>query len=324
MLAFARKQTIVPQILNLNDTVSSMLKMLRRLIGENKELVWIPGERLESVKMDPGQIDQILANLAVNACDAIGPDKGKITITTENVSFCEENYTDLAGVEPGRYVRLSVSDDGCGMDEETRKNIFEPFFTTKGIGEGTGLGLATVYGIVKQNQGFINVESDLGVGTTFRIYLSAQKEDPSYIPPEESSKEFDVGRKIFEDRTVLLVEDEPAILNLTRTMLEKHGYTVIAASSPGQAIQKVGRFSGLIDLLLTDVVMPEMNGYELAKSLHMFYPDLHCLFMSGYTADAIANQGIVDKTIYFLQKPFSEEDLLEKVQQALQGPTMGM
>jgi PAS domain S-box-containing protein len=314
LLAFARKQTVMPKILNLNDTVGGMLKMLGRLIGEDIELVWSPGSALWSVKMDPSQIDQILANLCVNARDAIGGGVGRITIETSNVAFDEAYCASHADSVPGEYVMLAVSDNGCGMDKKTQERLFEPFFTTKGVGQGTGLGLATVYGIVKQNNGIVNVYSELGEGTTFKLYWPRHV-GKTESNPVESSRTPVVGGQ----ETILMVEDEPAIRVMCRAMIEKLGYRVIAASTPGEAIRLAEEHAGQIHLLMTDVIMPEMNGRELARRLLSLYPDLKCLFMSGYTANVIAHHGVLDEGVLFLQKPFTLKDLSTKVRAALSG-----
>ncbi len=311
LLAFARKQVVTPKILDLNETIESMLKMLKRLIGEDIGLLWKPADRLESVLMDPAQIDQTLANLCVNARDAIGHHNGKVTIETGMADFDEEYCALHSGFSAGRYVRLSVSDDGCGMDEQTRANIFEPFFTTKNVGEGTGLGLATVYGVVKQNGGFINVYSEPGQGTTFHIYLPSLADVPVRVGERKDVK---APRG---SETVLLVEDEPAILRMTVMMLERQGYTVLAASTPGEAMRLAEKSPNQVNLLITDVVMPEMNGRDLARSLMALYPNLKSLFMSGYTADVIAHHGMLDPDIHFIQKPFSVKGLAAKLREVL-------
>jgi PAS domain S-box-containing protein len=311
LLAFARKQTVSPTVLDLNDTVSRMLSMLRRLIGEDIDLTWKPGAELWPVKMDPSQVDQILANLCVNARDACSG-VGKITIETTNIVFDEVDCIRNTGFIPGEYVQLAVSDSGCGMGKEVLENLFEPFFTTKGIGQGTGLGLATVYGIVKQNKGLINVYSEPGVGTTLRIYLQR------YAGTLEPSAEVAQPRKIGGGtETILLVEDEPAILNVGRVMLESLGYRVLAAGTPGEALIKVEEYAGNIDLLVTDVIMPEMTGRELSNRLLSLYPNLKRMFMSGYTANIIAEQGVLEEGLCFLQKPFSLRALSIKVREAL-------
>ena len=313
LLAFARKQTIAPKVIDLNKTVKGILKMLYRLIGEDIELIWLPGEELWPVKMDPSQIDQILANLSVNAKDAIA-DVGKIIIETKKVIFDQDYCTDHPGFLPGDFVQLTVSDNGCGMERETVKDIFEPFFTTKDVDRGTGLGLATVYGIVKQNEGFIDVYSELNKGTSFKIYL------PRYKSAQEQghlNSRTKIGAKGKE--TILLVEDETSILAMTAQMLRRLGYKVITASTPGEAIRIVHEYDGDIHLLMTDVVMPEMNGRDLAKNLLSICPNLNHLFMSGYTANVIAHHGVLDDGINFIQKPFSKQDLSAKIREVLDG-----
>jgi PAS domain S-box-containing protein len=312
LLAFARKQTIAPKVLDLNETVEGMLKMLRRLIGEDIDVAWVPGRGLWAVKIDPAQVDQILANLLVNARDAIA-DKGKVTIETENVVLDEAYCAGHRGFVPGRFVMLAVSDDGCGMDREILAHLFEPFFTTKGVGQGTGLGLATVYGIVKQNNGFINVYSEPGKGTSFKIYLPHYATKTVSVPVEGPAQAAKVGTE-----TILLVEDEPMILELSKALLDELGYTVLTARTPGEAIHLAEEHAGQIHLLMTDVVMPEMNGWDLAKRLLSLYPDLRSLFMSGYTANVIAHRGVLEEGIHFMQKPFSINDLAAKVRDALE------
>ena len=311
LLAFARKQTVTPKILNLNDTVESMLKMLRRLIGEDINLVWLPNKIIWPVKMDPTQIDQIMANLCVNARDAI-KGGGKVTIET-GVSFFDEAYCAYnAGFVPGDYVLLSVSDTGCGMNKKIMDSIFEPFFTTKEVGQGTGLGLSTVYGIVKQNKGFINVYSEPGLGTTFKIFLPRYAGEMALAQKEDAVEPLLRGNEV-----ILLVEDEPAILEMTSIMLENLGYTVLIAVTPGEAIRLAGEYNAQIDLLLTDVVMPGMNGRDLAQNMMHFHPGIKLLFMSGYTADIIAHQDVLDDGVNFIQKPFSAKGLADKVREAL-------
>lgn len=311
LLAFARKQTVTPKVLNLNETVHNMLKMLRRLIGEEIELLWLPGETLWPVRMDPTQIDQILANLCINARDAI-TGGGRITIETGNKIFDAAICAGHKGYVPGEYVMLTVNDDGSGMNKETLQKVFEPFFTTKEMGQGTGLGLAMVYGIVKQNAGFIDVYSEPGQGTSFKIYLPRSQGQEEQA--ETTRKIEPAGRG---QETVLLVEDEPAILDMGRQLLEMLGYQVLAARSPGEAIRLAREHSGEIHLLLTDVIMPEMNGQDLARRLLSFHPRLKRLFMSGYTADIIAHHGVLDEEVLFLQKPFSLDALAAKVREAL-------
>jgi len=312
LLAFARRQTIAPIVLELNEMVAGMLKMLQRLIGEDIHIVWQPAPDLWFVNMDPSQIDQILANLCVNARDSIAG-TGTITIETAN-NFIDEAYCARhAGIRLGDYVRFTVSDNGCGMDKETVAKIFEPFFTTKELGKGTGLGLSTVYGIVKQNKGFINVYSEPGIGTSFSIYLPRFEGDVTQSLTEESAEAAPHGQE-----TVLLVEDELGILNLAASILTSLGYTVLPADNPGEAARIAGKHASEIHLLITDVVMPHMNGRDLADSLKVHHPHLKCLFMSGYTVDVIAQYGVLNEGVNFIQKPFSLRDLATKVRDVLE------
>jgi PAS domain S-box-containing protein len=311
LLAFARKQTIAPRVLDLNETVEGTLKMLRRLIGEDVELIWLPRAGIWPVKIDPSQIDQILANLCVNARDAIAG-VGKITIETGTASLDHAYCADHPWLVPGDYVLLAVSDNGCGMDKDVRSHLFEPFFTTKALGQGTGLGLATVYGIVKQNNGAISVYSELGQGTTIRIYL------PRHSGVHETHETATVtGPAARGHETILLVEDEAAILTLATKMLTRQGYTVVAAGTPNEAIRLAREYQGSIHLLMTDVVMPEMDGLTLARSLLSIRPHMKCLFMSGYTANVIAHRGVLDAGVNAIQKPFSIQNLATEVRKAL-------
>jgi len=311
LLAFARKQTVTPQILDLNETVENMLQMLRRLIGEEIDLQWHPAAECGPVRMDPSQIDQILANLCVNARDAIDG-IGQITIETGIATLEASDCVKQADRQPGEYVLLSATDTGKGMDKETQKHIFEPFFTTKVIGKGTGLGLATVYGAVRQNKGFIDITSAPGKGSTFRIYLPRHT---GKAPPVRIEKQEPATRQ--GEETILVVEDEPAILHLATKMLKRQGYNVLAADTPGKAIQMARENHGEIHLLITDIVMPEMNGRDLAKTLLSLYPQINRLFMSGYTADVIAHQGVLDEGVCFIQKPFTQKELTLQVRKAL-------
>jgi len=311
LLAFARKQTISPTVLDLNDTVEKMRNMLGRLIGEDIDLLWEPANDMCTVKMDPSQIDQILANLCINARDAIAG-VGKITIET-GITVFDQRYCDThAGFVPGEFVLLAVSDNGSGMDQKTQQNLFEPFFTTKNPGKGTGLGLATVYGIVKQNSGFINVYSEPDQGSTFRIYLPRHTDKPDNIPDEPDSP-MPLGKK----ETILIVEDEATILEMLESMLESLDYIPLSADTPDKAIQIAGSHTEPIHLLMTDVVMPEMNGRDLAEKMANLCPQIKIVFMSGYTANVIAHQGVLDQDVHFLQKPFSMEDLAQKIREAL-------
>jgi len=312
LLTFARKQVIDPKVIDLNETVRQMMEMLQRLMGENIQVAWHPETELWPVKMDPSQIDQILANLCVNARDAIAG-IGKITIETGMTTFDRDYCDHHPGFSPGDYVLLIFTDNGCGMDEKTLENLFEPFFTTKELGRGTGLGLATVYGIVKQNNGFIHVSSEKGQGTTFRIYLPRHRTGPADSAPEMPADPVPKGHE-----TLLVVEDEPAILKMTKMMLALSGYTVLTAATPGQALAAARHHTGKIHLVLTDVIMPEMTGRDLADKLTSLFPEIKVVFMSGYTADVIARQGILDDHVQFIQKPFSRTELAVKIRQALE------
>ncbi len=311
LLAFARKQTIAPKVLDLNETVEATLRMLRQLMGEDIHLVWLPGTNLWPVKIDPSQVDQILANLCVNARDAI-TGVGTVTIETANVSVDGDYSRRHVDCVPGDYVMLAVSDNGCGMSREILDKLFEPYFTTKGVGKGTGLGLATIYGIIKQNDGFINVYSEPNQGTTFRIYLKRHTGQSGAETEKEPPKRLYEGSE-----TLLIVEDEPSILSLCRIVLEGYGYRVMTACTPGEALRLAEAYRGNIDLLITDVVMPEMNGRDLALKLLALCPNIKRLFMSGYPANVIARHGVLDEDVDFIQKPFSGKELAEKVRSAL-------
>ncbi|BHH83800.1 PAS domain S-box protein [Desulforhopalus sp. 52FAK] len=311
LLAFARKQIVSPKVIDLNETVAGMLNMLLRLIGEDIDLAWLPGKQLWQIKIDPSQIDQILVNLCVNARDAIAG-VGKITVETENCMLDEEYCSAHAGFVSGQYVKIDIGDTGSGMDKEIVSHIFDPFFTTKDVNEGTGLGLAMVYGIVKQNNGFINVYSDTEQGTTFSIYLPRYAEKTNTGESEATEESARHGIE-----TILLVEDEPTMLSMTTTMLERLGYTVLVAGTPNEAIRLAGDHSGEIHLVLTDVIMPEMNGRILTERLMIIRPGLKCLFMSGYTVNVISHQGVLDDGVDFIQKPFAKRELATKIRQAL-------
>jgi CheY-like chemotaxis protein len=311
LLAFSRQQPIAPRPLDLNETVESLLRMLRRLIGEDIDLIWQPGPRLWPVYMDPIQVDQILVNLCVNARDAID-DVGRIIIETTTASFDAAYCAHHVEVLPGDYVVLSVTDDGCGMDSRTRENVFEPFYTTKGTGKGTGLGLATVYGIVKQNKGLINIYSEPGQGSIFRIYLPRNKEHEITDREKKQTVAVHPGNE-----TLLLVEDDPSLLRMTSMMLERQGYHLLKASTIEEALTFVRDYDGDIQLMITDVIMPDMNGRELADQVKAIKPDVKVLFMSGYTASVIADRGILDDGLNFIQKPFTKQDLAVKVRETL-------
>ncbi len=311
LLAFARKQTIAPRVLDPNDLIAGMLKMLGRLIGEDIELLWKPAHRVRAVKIDPGQVDQILANLVVNARDAIH-DVGTITIETANVTLDAAICALHPESEPGDYVMIAVSDTGIGMGEATLCQIFEPFFTTKPLGKGTGLGLSTVYGVVRQNHGAIDVVSHVGAGTTFKIYLPCPPSAEVAAIVARTTGEIPTGTE-----TILLVEDEPALLDMVCSMLLDAGYTVLAAGTPEQALELARQHGTTIDLLLTDVVMPSMNGRDLHDQLTTELPSLPCIFMSGYTADVIADRGVLEDNVHFVQKPFTALAIGRKIREVL-------
>jgi PAS domain S-box-containing protein len=310
LLGFARKQNIKPIALKLNKTIEEIKNMLTRLIGENIELEWQPLSELPLVKMDPSQIDQILTNLCINARDAI-TDKGIITIETNTATFSDEYCAVNTEFKPGNFVVLSVSDNGCGMTNETMKQLFEPFFTTKEKGKGTGLGLCTVYGIVHQNKGFINVRSTPDKGSCFRVYLPVYHEKK----PEITNKDAKIN--IFGNETIMIVEDEPAILKMSVMLLENLGYQVIATNSPHKAISEAAEYKEKIHLLITDVVMPEMNGKELSEKILSLHPETICLFMSGHSEDIVSHQGILAEEINFIQKPFFLRELGQKIREVL-------
>lgn len=311
LLAFARKQTIAPIVLDINGHIERSLKMLNRLIGEDIDLSWMPTEKPYLVMMDPTQLDQILANLCVNSRDAIS-NVGQIVIETGRRTFDPEYCRNHPGSIAGDYSYIIVSDNGCGMDKTVQENAFEPFFTTKELGKGTGLGLATVYGIVKQNKGFVNIYSEKGKGTAVRVYIPKNESDD---PSERASAK--IESPLGQGETILLVEDEYAILKLTKRMLVELGYTVLDATSPRKAIQLVDQYAGTIDMILTDVVLPEMNGKELAEIIREKQQNAKLLYMSGYTSNVIVHRGVLEKTTCFIPKPFNISDLAKAVRKAL-------
>ncbi len=312
LLAFAHKQTVAPKVLDLNTRVANLLRMLRRLVGEDIVVAFLPAPELWRVKIDPSQVDQLLANLCVNARDAIAG-VGKLTLETANVSFDEAHVAEHPDFAKGDFVRLVVSDNGCGMDKEAQTHLFEPFFTTKELGRGTGLGLATVYGIVRQNDGFITVHSEPLNGSSFSIFLPRHVDSAAQVQDVVPAR-----ASVHGHETILLVEDEPALLRVSRRMLEHLGYRVLPASTPGEAVRRAAEHDGPIHLLLTDVVMPEMNGRELSEQLQARHPGLKLLFASGYTADVIAHRGVLHEGIHFIQKPFTLAALAEKVRVAIE------
>jgi PAS domain S-box-containing protein len=313
LLAFSRKQMLAPKILDLNGVVTENLKMLTRVIGEDIDLVMVPATGLGAVRADSGQIEQVIMNLAVNARDAM-PAGGKLTIETSNVSLDEEYARFHAPLRPGNYVMLAISDTGAGMDSETQSHIFEPFFTTKGP-KGTGLGLSTVYGIVKQSGGYIWVYSEAGKGTTFKIYLPRVAEAAESVEQVAVAAESAAAEPGTE--TILLVEDEANLRYLARQFLEKQGYRVIEAADGAVAMQIAVAHEGTIHLLLTDVIMPGMNGRELAQRISEIRPNVKILYMSGYTENVIGRNGTLDAGVRLLQKPFSLHNLKNKVREVL-------
>jgi PAS domain S-box-containing protein len=311
LLAFSRQQVLQPKLLDLNEVVADMEMMLQRMIGEHIELETRLTELHEAVKADPGQVQQVLLNLAVNARDAM-PTGGKLTIETEPVDLVEVDSAH-AGLEPGRWVMLLVTDTGTGMDEEVMAHLFEPFFTTKEQGKGTGLGLSTVYGIVKQSGGHIAVESEIGRGSTFRIYLPRVSEQASRTSPKkEEQPDVRPGTEL-----ILLVEDDDSVRELAREILEMNGYRVVEARNGVEALGIVEEGVEAIDLLVTDLVMPQMGGRDLAKKVAPILPELPVLYLSGYTDSVVLQQGMLDPGSFFLQKPFTPADLARKVREAI-------
>ena len=306
LLAFARKQTVSPKITDLNNTIGDMIEMLGRLIGEDISLEWIPADNLWLTMADPVQINQVLTNLCVNGRDAISwHTNGKITISTMNTTSSDTEY-----------VCIKVEDNGHGIDQELIEQVFEPFFTTKPMGQGTGLGLSTVYGIIKQNNGLVKVDSKVGAGSAFFVYLPKHSGFKKKKPAEKPA----IPIKRGEQQTILVVEDEPTILSMCQTLLEKNGYRVIGASTPREAIKRAQENYSTIDLLLTDVVLPEMNGQELAHKISTICPGSKKLFMSGYTTDIISNQD--NKGTRLIEKPFSARTLLNLIQEILTDPPL--
>ena len=311
LLAFARKQTASPRTVDLNRAVEGMLKMLRRLIGEDIQLAWLPGQDIGHVRIDPSQVDQILANLCVNARDAISG-QGLVTISTSAALLDADAVLDIPEATPGHYVRLTISDNGSGMAPNVLARALEPFFTTKELGRGTGLGLSTVYGIVRQNGGVVRLQSELGIGTRIEIYLPVVEADQRALTGDAASTDFAHGNE-----TILLVEDESAILAVAQSMLESLGYRVLTASTPGEALEVASQYPHTIHLLVSDVVMPEMNGLDLSKRLLALNPRLKRLFTSGYSSDVMAQHGLVEAGIRFIQKPFDLDAIARKVRETL-------
>jgi two-component system cell cycle sensor histidine kinase/response regulator CckA len=311
LLVFSRQQVVEPKVIDLNAHVGDSEKLLRRLIGEDVRLTTVFASDLAAVKIDPGHLAQVIMNLAVNARDAM-PQGGQLTIETANAELDEAFTRTHPDVEPGRYVRLTVSDTGCGMPPDVLARVFEPFFTTKGVGRGTGLGLAVVHGIVKQAGGHLDVSSEPGVGTTFAIYLPAVAEAPRASAVQKTK----LARGT---ETILLVDDESAFRRVTQAALTHLGYTVIEAASGAAALEAADRQAGPIHLLLADVVMPAMGGRELAETLRAKYPALKVVYQSGYTDDAVVGHGVLQAEVAFLQKPFTLASLASKVREVLDG-----
>jgi signal transduction histidine kinase len=314
LLAFARRQVLEPRVIDLNELTSHAADMLRRLIGEDVELVWIPGRALGRVKADPGQIEQILVNLVVNARDAL-PGGGRLTIETDNATLTADQAGERAEVTPGEYVMLAVTDTGAGIAPETLAMIFEPFFTTKEAGKGTGLGLATCYGIVKQHRGHIAVSSEPGRGTTFRVYLPRVLEPPAQREPRPEPGEAATGSE-----TILVVEDYPPIRAMVREILSSLGYHVLTASDGEDALRASRAHDGIVHLLVTDVVMPRLGGKDLAVILGKERPGLRVLYTSGYTEDAIVQHGVLKPGVAFIAKPYRPGDIADKVRAVLDAP----
>jgi CheY-like chemotaxis protein len=310
LLAFSRRQVLRAEVLNLNTTLAGMEKMLARVLGEDIELVFMRAEDLGNVRADPGQLAQIIMNLAINSRDAM-PAGGTLTIETANVEFDEAYARAHPDVAPGRYVMLAVTDTGVGMDEATCQRIFEPFFTTKAVGQGTGLGLSTVYGIVKQTGGHIGVSSEVGTGTTFRIYF------PRVVEPVAKAGPARAAEPARGSETILVVEDEPGVRKLAKRILETAGYTALEAQNAGEAMLAMEGHGSAVRLLLTDVVMPGTSGPELAERLRAQRPGIKVLYMSGYAESAIAHQGLQSQATPFIGKPFDTAELTRKVREVL-------
>ena len=310
LLAFSRKQVLTPKVLDLNTVVANMDRMLRRLIGEDIDLVTVLGPALDRIKADPSQLEQVVMNLAINARDAM-PSGGKLTIETANAYLDQAYARNHPSVLPGSYVMLAVSDNGTGMDADTQTRIFEPFFTTKEQGKGTGLGLATVYGIVKQSGGYIWVYSEPGWGTTFKIYLPRVSDTVEVVEPAV------VPVRAHGSETILLVEDEAGVRELTREILQMHGYTVLEAPHGPEALEICRQYPGAIDLMVTDMVMPQMSGAELSVQAAALRPAMKVVFISGYADRAIVRHGVLEADTLYLQKPFTPDALARKVREAL-------
>jgi CheY-like chemotaxis protein len=317
LLAFSRRQVLEPKILDVNTVVSDIERMLRRLIGEHIELKTRKEADLWKVRADPGQIEQAILNLVINARDAM-PNGGTLAIETNNTNLDESFASSHVPTQPGAYVEVAVTDTGSGITEEVMARLFEPFFTTKEVGKGTGLGLSTTYGIVKQSGGYLWCETEVGRGTTFRVYLPRVDEPVAHPEPRLAQPPIHPG-----DETVLLVEDEPEVRSLVQRILKTQGYTVVTAANPDEAIAVAREFKGTIQVMVTDVVMPGMSGLQLAERLMPTRPNMRVLFVSGYTHDTIGHHGVLDPGTAFLQKPFTPNALARKVREVLEGAPPG-
>jgi two-component system, cell cycle sensor histidine kinase and response regulator CckA len=317
LLAFGRRQVLQPQVLGLNEIVENMKRMLRRLIGEDIQFLTILAPELWPVKVDPGQIEQVIMNLVVNARDAMAGG-GRLMIETANVNLDTEYARRHIAVKPGAFVMLAVTDTGCGMDADTQSHLFEPFFTTKEKGKGTGLGLSTVYGIIKQSGGNIWAYSEIGKGSTFKVYLPrVEAEVRSYKPKEP------VSMVAGGTETILLVEDEEAVRTMISRVLHGNGYRILEAGNGKEAMEICRQHTGPIHLMVTDVIMPQMSGRELAEQIAPLRPEMKVLFMSGYPDNAIVHHGVLESGTAFLQKPFNLRALEGKVREVLDGPRPG-
>jgi len=310
LLLFSRQQVVEPRVLDLNDLLAGMDQMLKRLVGEDVDLTFVPGPKVGRIRADPSSIEQVIMNLVVNARDAM-PTGGQVTIETRNVELDADYARDHLGSAPGLHVMLTVTDNGIGMDKSTQARIFEPFFTTKDLGKGTGLGLSTVFGIAQQSGGSVWVYSELGKGTTFKVYfprVNAKLDPPHQTRPPVTLR----GQE-----TILLVEDEEQVRVVAQGILKRNGYRVIAAQNAGEALIFCEKHPGIIHMMLTDVVMPQMSGPELAKRIAKTRPDMKVLCMSGYTDDSIVRHGVLESGVSFLQKPFSPETMIRRVREVL-------
>jgi len=322
LLAFSRRQVMEPVMLDMNSVVESVAKMIERLIGEQVELSTSLDADLGQVHADPGQIEHVIINLAVNARDAM-PDGGRLLIETANAVLDEAYVSSHAPVQPGSYVMLAISDTGVGMDEATCARVFEPFFTTKESGKGTGLGLSTVYGIVKQSNGYIWVYSEPGQGTTLKIYLPRVEEHEPLARPRARRAAERAPLERNGKETGLVVEDDDAVRTVVRRTLEGSGYTVVEARDVREATRLASEYEGPIDFLITDLIMPEMSGRDLARRVAQLRPDVRVLYMSGYSDNAVLRQGMLSPDMQFLAKPFTRESLLDKVREILDAPEPG-